>query len=309
MPTGASVPGCVTDLLWPHVLRVEPPPRDVASAALNQPREVPLPPSVLLQARPILPIRHRFERLPPEPQFVPALSVARVWKRIPRRLIVALAAVVLVALVGSALWNAMRESVRQRAAVVLNEDFSTGMWRWTAGTADWSRDPAGFVEVGSLALLGPSLRMTDYRLEFMGEIERQSLAWAFRAQDPDNYYAMRIAVLQAGPLPSLALLRSRIVLGQEVPLGQVPLRVILYNNAPFRVQMRISGSDFTTFVNNQQVDFWSDDRFPAGGVGFFCEKGGRARLYWIKITHQDDLMGKLCSYLAPNDISKNGSWK
>jgi len=309
LPAGAGIPGWVTDLSWPHACPIGPMSRDLVPVPLNQPREAPLGPSLSLPALPITPIGHRFERLPPEPQFMPALDVARLWRRILRPLIVPLAAVVLVALAGSLLWNAVRESVRERGAVVLDEDFSSGMHRWTAGVADWSRNPAGFVQVGSLALLGPSLRLTDYRLQFMGEIEQQSLAWVFRGQDPDNYYAMRIAVLKPGPLPSLALSHSRIILGQEMALGQVPLRVTLYNNAPFRVQMRIRGTDFTTFVNNQQVDFWSDDRLRSGGVGFFCDKGSRARLYWIKVTHQDDLVGKLCSYLAPTDLSKNGGWK
>jgi hypothetical protein len=244
-----------------------------------------------------------------EPAFAPALSVARLWKRIPLKLAVVVTLGLLVLLLGALSWNSMRESVRQRASVLVEDYFSSGIGRWTSEAAGWTRDPAGFVQVGSLALLIPSLRMQDYRLEFMGEIEQQSLAWVFRAQDLDSYYAMKIAVLQPGPLPSLALVRSRVLHGQQTPLGQVPIRVFLHSAAPFRVQMRVVGNDFTTFINNEQVDFWTDDRLASGGVGFFCEKEGRARLYWVKVSHQDDLLGKLCSFLAPNDVSRNGSRK
>lgn len=233
----------------------------------------------------------------------------RLWKRIPRGLVIPLGVVLPLVLLAAVLWSPVRESVRRRAAVVVEEDFSSGMGRWTAGAADWSRDPAGSVQIGSLAVLRPSLRMAEYRLEFMGEIERQSLAWVFRAQDADNYYVMKIAVLQPGPLPTLAIVRSRVLLGRETPLGQVPLRVRLYNDTPFNVRMRISGSDFTTFISDQQVDFWVDDGLRTGGAGFFCEKGSRARLYWVKLAHQDDLVGRLCSYLAPSTLSNDGSWR
>jgi hypothetical protein len=264
---------------------------------------------MLFQARPLAPIPHRFERLPLESEFAPALGVARGWIRLPRRVVLAVVALVVAVLLGVSLWDPVRETARRRAAITIDDDFSTGTGRWSGGAADWSRDSAGFAVVGSLALLGPSLPMTDYRLEFQGQLERESLAWVFRARDLENYYAMKIAVLKPGPLPTLALFRYRVVGGQAGPSVQVPLRIMLHNESAFRVQMRVSGSDFTTFVNQQQVDFWTDDRFASGGIGFFCDKGSRARLYWVKITHQDDLVGKLCSYFAPNDFSRNGSWK
>ena len=241
------------------------------------------------------------------------LSLGRLFKRMPGMMLVHLISVVVLVLVGVVLWQtgaaaSLRDRVRQRATISLGEDFSAGMRRWTGGAPDWVRSPAGFMQVGSLALWNPSVRLVNYRVEFMGEIERQSLAWVFRARDPGNYYAMRIAVLKPGPLPVMALERFETVDGQAGRRVQVPLRVILHNSAPFRVQVRISEDEFATLINGQMVDFWSASRFPCGGVGFFNEPGARARLYWVKVTHQDDLVGKLCAYLAPSSVdSNNGS--
>lgn len=309
LPAGPRVPQCASDLFYPHPARMDPGPCDQAHALRDQSKLAPIGPSIVFQTHPMAPISHRFERLPHEAEFVLARRMVRSWKRIRRRTVLAVAAPALALLLLAVSWNPAREAARRRAAVTLHEDFSGGLGSWTSGAADWSRDPAGFAVVGSLALLGPSLHMTDYRLEFQGQIERESLAWVFRARDHNNYYAMKISVLQPGPLPTMALIRYRVLDAQQTPPVQVPLRILLHNESTFRVQMRVSGSDFTTFINQQQVDFWTDERFPSGGVGFFCDKGSRARLYWVRIAHQDDLLGKLCSFFAPNDLPRNGSWK
>jgi hypothetical protein len=69
-----------------------------------------------------------------------------------------------------------------------------------------------------------------------------------------------------------------------------------------RVRMDVRGENFTTSVQDHVVDFWSDDRLERGGVGFFSEKGERARLRWVEISHQYDALGRLCALLAPYSI-------
>lgn len=315
MPTEAFPTGCAYDLFSPWPAPVEPLARDNPYGAYTEPRVAPIQPQIQLQARPCAPVPHRFERLSFAPVFGRGFSLARLWRSIPRAVTVPAATLVAVLVLGFIFWNtgaaaSLHDSVRQRAAVVLEEDFSSGLARWTDGASGWSRDAGGSVHVGGLALLAPSLRMKDYRVEFMGVIERQSLSWVFRAQDPQNYYAMKIAVVKPGPLPTMGLVRYEVIGGKEGQRVQMPLRIMLHNNAPFRVRVAVSGSDFTTLINGQLVDFWGDDRLKAGGAGFFSEPGDRARLYWVKIAHQDDMLGKLCSYLAPNNLdSRNGSSK
>jgi len=306
MPASAGVAACSFDLVWPWTAEVEPVSRNQTHALRNQPRVAPLKPSMALQARPCVPIPHRFEPLPLESGF----SLGRLFKRMPGLMLVHLISLVVLVLAGVVLWQTgaaatLRDRVRQRAAISLAEDFAGDMRLWTGGAPGWVRNPAGFVQVGSLALWNPSVRLANYRVEFMGEIERQSLAWVVRARDPGNYYAMRIAVLKPGPLPVMALERFETVDGKAGLRTQAPLRVMLHNNAPFRVQVRISQNEFTTFINGQMVDYWSASRFASGGVGFYSEPGARARLYWVKVTHQDDLVGKLCAYIAPNSVDLN----
>ncbi len=58
------------------------------------------------------------------------------------------------------------------------------------------------------------------------------------------------------------------------------------------------------------VDSWSEPRLRQGGVGFFTARGEESRLRWVQVTHQYDMLGRLCAYLAPYNIpSTNGSWQ
>ena len=54
---------------------------------------------------------------------------------------------------------------------------------------------------------------------------------------------------------------------------------------------------------------WSDSRLKRGGIGFFSPHGEESRVRWVQVTHQYDMLGRLCAYLAPYNIATtNGSW-
>ncbi len=208
-------------------------------------------------------------------------------------------------------WENLRENIISRAAISLQDDFRSGLSSWQ-GRGDWARgwsyDPAGFVRSGSLALYRPSMRLADYRLEFLGQIERKSIGWVFRAVDLDNYYATKISVLKPGPLPTVAIVHYAVIDGREQERVQTPLPITVRNDMLYRVRVEVRGQNFTTSVQGQVVDFWSDDRLTRGGVGFFSAKGEQARLRWIEVSHQYDALGRLCAYLAPYSIqSASGS--
>jgi hypothetical protein len=206
------------------------------------------------------------------------------------------------------LWNSLGSSVVQslenRAAIRLEQDFGAEMKGWfnsESGSTAWQQEPGGFVRVGELALYRPSMKMNNYRLEFLGQIERQSMGWVFRASDLRNYYAMKIVVVKQGPMPSAVLERYAVIDGEKTQIGRVPLQVVLHNGRPYRVQLRVFGDGFTTRIDGKVVDFWSDDRLRAGGVGFFSASGeDRAHLYWMRVAYQDDFWGKLCAAIAPS---------
>ena len=73
----------------------------------------------------------------------------------------------------------------------------------------WSYSADGFIHPGQLALYRPSVPLSDYRFEFMAQIESKSVDWVVRAKDADNYYALKFTVLQPGPRPLVAMTRSR----------------------------------------------------------------------------------------------------
>ncbi|MGB9606019.1 MAG: hypothetical protein ACPL88_09095 [Bryobacteraceae bacterium] len=209
----------------------------------------------------------------------------------------------LILLVWAVAGETIGTQLEKRAAVRLQEDFRGGLaaWMGEAGWSEtWKQNPQGFVEVGKLALWRPSRRMSDYQLEFLGQLGGKGLGWVFRAVDLENHYSMRLVVLKPGPMPTVALVRTTIVAGREQQRVQVPVRVRIHQNSPLRVRMLVKADGFSTWIADQLADYWRDDRFREGGVGFFAEPGDRAQLFWVRLVHQDDFLGKLCAYLAPS---------
>lgn len=194
----------------------------------------------------------------------------------------------------------IRQAVENRAAIELSDDFRAGFGAWEGQTTwqqTWKLSYDGYVLPGRLALYKPSMSMQNYRLEFLAQIERNAVSWVYRAQDTNHYYAAKIRIVQPGPLPALSLVRYAVIAGKAERRTEVPVRVVVQNGVPCTVACVVKGNTFTTLIGGEVVDVWSDGRLQRGGVGFFAETGERARLYWMKVSHQDDLLGKLCAYL------------
>jgi hypothetical protein len=162
----------------------------------------------------------------------------------------------------------------------IHEDFSAGLANWLCANADWRQDIAG-VRTGSLALLRPSLNMSDYELEFLCKIENRSIGWVFRAANTSNYYAVQIALDAAG---AAHLARYTVLAGDREQPAIAPLDLQLAKSASCRVKLIVSGCDFRLLVNDKPVFDWSDDRLTEGGIGFFSDGEDRARLYWVKVV-------------------------
>ncbi len=199
-------------------------------------------------------------------------------------------------------WKVVKQDISQRAAIAVTDDFRSGLDAWDSRsnlTASWSYDAAGFVRPGPLAILKPTTDLTDYRFEFLGEIDRKGMGSVFRARDLDNYYALKFTQAKAGPLPEVRIVRYTVINGKEVSRVEKPLPLNVRPDMLYRVMVDAHGSDFTISVQGQVVDFFSDGRLRRGGVGFFCDRGERARLRWVEVSHQYDALGRLCAYLAP----------
>jgi hypothetical protein len=208
-------------------------------------------------------------------------------------------------------WKNLNQTISDRAAVSYADDFRSGLDAWESRsnlTRSWSYDASGFVRPGPLAVFKPTVDLTDYRFEFLAEIDQKALGWAFRAEDLNNYYAMKFVVVKPGPLPLVHIVRYAVINGKEGPHTDKPLPMTVRTDMLYRIQVNTRGGDFTILAQGQVVDFWSDNRLQHGGVGFFCNRGERARLRWVEVSHQYDALGRLCAYLAPYGIEgRNGN--
>ena len=206
----------------------------------------------------------------------------------------------------------VRNSVAQRAAVALNEDFRTGLDDWqTRGdlASGWSFDENGFVKPGTLALYRPSLGLRDYDFEFLGLIDKKALSWVVRAKDFDNYYVVKLVVTKAGPIPTMGITRYAVIDGKAQPSVNTVAAINARPDMLYRVTMNVHDDTFLLSMQDTVIDNWSEPRLKRGGVGFFASRGEESRLRWLNITHQYDMLGRLCAYLAPYNIpTTDGSW-
>jgi hypothetical protein len=208
-------------------------------------------------------------------------------------------------------WESMKQVIRNRATILIQEDFSSGLGNWAApgdSLTSWSIDEMSFVQPGRLALLQKSVPLVDYRFEFLARLEQKSVSFVMRAADARNYYVCQLQVVKGGPQPLINIVRYAVVEGVEGPKTELPLPMQLDLTKMFTVLGTVRGENFTVSINGQMVDNWSDARFGHGGIGFFTEKGARYRLKWVRVVDKDDFLGWLCSRISPGtaDIRSSG---
>ena len=146
---------------------------------------------------------------------------------------------------------------------------------WVEG---WAGDPAGAHFGRQITIYRPSLKLSDYRVEFQGQIDTNSIGWVFRAADPENYYAMKLTQVASGLAPKLALYKFLIANGRQTQVGRVPIDLAAGPDMMLHVRLDVRGPRFSTYVQGQQVDVWTDDQLKTGGVGFLNEREERGRI-------------------------------
>ena len=140
--------------------------------------------------------------------------------------------------------DSIRRTIRSYATVKLQDDFKGGLGSWISSGASSGRDWSfkdGFVRPAKLRIWKESVHMTDYQLEFVGEIEQKGMSWAYRAKDARNYYANKIVITKPGPLPSADLVRYAVINGVERARSSTPLNLSLAPGHLYRVQMIVKG--------------------------------------------------------------------
>ena len=184
--------------------------------------------------------------------------------------------------------------IPQNSPLKIHEDFEKGMSGWLGAKASEWNDDRGQMRPSGLKIWRPSVKLTDYRMEFEGQIDKTAISWAFRAPDLRNYYASKIMVHKNGALPVADLVRYTVLNGTEYDRQRLPLPLSVRADTLYHVQMSVRGNVFVTRVNGQIVDSWTDNRLKRGGIGFFAEKGEASSIHWVDVKEErEGIFGKL----------------
>jgi hypothetical protein len=143
---------------------------------------------------------------------------------------------------------------------------------------DWAPQPPNPKVLRTLSMLRNSLPLSDYRVEFEAQIEAKALGWVFRAANPKNYYVTKIEIVKPGIEPGVEVVHFAIIDGEEQPRVRTPLPVKVRMDTSYKIRFEALGDRFTTYVQDQKVDQWSDNRLGRGGVGLYRERGESALL-------------------------------
>ncbi len=153
---------------------------------------------------------------------------------------------------------------------------------WVEG---WAGDPSGVHACRQITIYRPSLKLSDYRIEFQGNIETQSIGWVFRAADPDNYYALKLSTVSSGLSSKVALFKYLVINGRQTQVGRVPIDLAVQADTVFNIRTDVRGPQFTTSIQGRQVDVWTDDQLKTGGVGFLNERDERGKVKSVSIRY------------------------
>jgi hypothetical protein len=190
--------------------------------------------------------------------------------------------------------------IQTQTSGTLREDFRSGFSNWDGLKSigsDWAQQ-AGQVRPASLRLWKPSTSLSNYELEFLGQIDRKSMDWAFRAADLHNYYATKLVITHPGPLPNAGLIRFIVLDGRERERVELPLPLTLESGVDYRVRVSVRGNRFLTSVNGQLISSWMDSRISRGGVGFFSEDGESSMLKWVSVSERDSFLARIASHFS-----------
>ena len=197
-------------------------------------------------------------------------------------------------------WESLRERVSERAQVDLFDDFSEGLDGWQGGNlaSAWSYDKNGFVNPSTLSPFQPSMHLTDYDLDALVQVEAKGLGLVFRAASSHTYQAAQILQQGSGPMPSLVVERYAMIAGHASRVVRTPYPERFQLDTMYRIHLEVRGDAFALYIQGNLMAYWSDARLAAGGVGLFCLPGQRARVAWIRVSHNTDSTGRMCALLA-----------
>lgn len=122
-----------------------------------------------------------------------------------------------------------------------------------------------------VSLLRSSMNLSAYRLDFESSIQIKALGWVYRAQDSKNFYVSKIEFQKPGQNPVYALVHYAVINGVQQPRVETPLHLSVPMGGLYKIRFEAVGNRFTTWVQDQQVEQWTDARLSSGGAGLYGE--------------------------------------
>ncbi len=203
-----------------------------------------------------------------------------------------------------------RERVANRSSIAFREDFNAGFGFWEGGRAwsrSWRQEKDGAVRPGQLAIYQPSVPMKDYELTLLAAVANRSISWVVRARDLGNYVAVRFSPARPGSNQPSSLERWTVKNGRVTQRRSIGIDTLINPAKSMRIRMEVRGPLFKTLLEDRVVDVFTDATHASGGVGLFASGEDQPRIYQLTVTHQQDLLGKLCSFFATHPITIAGT--
>jgi hypothetical protein len=128
---------------------------------------------------------------------------------------------------------------------------------------NWNSEPGD----DQIAFYQPSATLTDYRISYEGKVGDRGIGWVFRVTNPKNYYVTRLQVTNAGATPAAVLVHYAVINGENTSRDEKPLPFPLQPDTVYNMRTDVLGTLFSTYVQDQLIDSWTDDRLKSGGFG------------------------------------------
>jgi hypothetical protein len=172
------------------------------------------------------------------------------------------------------------------ALVRPGNDARSGSEAAPAAAGTWSRRTAyvvGAKDPREILVYSGSEDVKNYRIEFGWVPDARGVGWLFRGTDSANYYAAKLRLVQAGATPTLSAEHFAVVKGVE---GAHSRKVITLGRTLGQVLVRMdaNGPAFTLYLQGSPADYWTDERFETGSLGFYDERGERPVLQALRFT-------------------------
>jgi len=197
-------------------------------------------------------------------------------------------------------WDNFKRDIAKRAQLDLFDDFQSGLdsWESVENLATWSYDNGGLAIPGKLAVFTPTLHLTDYDVDAVAQVVSKGLGIVFRANGTGTYQVAKLIVDGKGPMPPLLVERYSVIGGKESAMVRVHCPGTFQKDTLYHIHLDVHGDTYTLYIEGHLIDSWSDSRTKSGGVGFFCASGERARVAWVRVSHNTDAPGRLCAFLS-----------